>query len=37
LAIVAAVVAAHHGSVDVQSAPGDTRFFVRLPLVTPER
>jgi len=32
LAIVAAVVEAHHGTVEVESAPGSTRFTVRLPL-----
>lgn len=32
LAIVAAVVDAHHGEVAVESAPGRTRFTVRLPL-----
>jgi two-component system OmpR family sensor kinase len=32
LAIVAAVVEAHHGTVAVQSRPGDTRFMVSLPL-----
>jgi two-component system OmpR family sensor kinase len=32
LAIVAAVAEAHHGSVRVQSVPGDTRFTLRLPL-----
>jgi len=32
LAIVAAVVDGHGGSVEVASAPGDTRFTVRLPL-----
>ena len=37
LAIVAAVVGAHAGSVAVHSAPGDTRFVVRLPLRSPEQ
>ena len=32
LAIVAAVVEAHHGEVAAESAPGRTRFTVRLPL-----
>lgn len=32
LAIVAAVVAAHQGSVGVYSVPGDTQFWVRLPV-----
>jgi two-component system OmpR family sensor kinase len=32
LAIVASVVAAHHGSVAVDSGPGRTAFTVRLPL-----
>ena len=32
LAIVAAVVDAHHGEVIAESAPGRTRFTVRLPL-----
>jgi two-component system OmpR family sensor kinase len=32
LSIVAAVVEAHHGTVDVESAPGRTRFTVRLPI-----
>lgn len=32
LAIVAAVVEGHHGVVEAASAPGDTRFTVRLPL-----
>lgn len=31
LAIVAAVVRAHRGTIDVDSAPGDTRFVVSLP------
>lgn len=31
LAIVAAVVRAHHGTIDVDSAPGHTEFIVRLP------
>ena len=36
LSIVASVVAAHHGRVDVSSRPGHTEFFVHLPLaVTP--
>jgi two-component system OmpR family sensor kinase len=35
LAIVAAVVAAHGGSVEVSSRPGETRFEVRLPRVQP--
>jgi two-component system OmpR family sensor kinase len=35
LSIVAAVVEAHHGTVEVTSVPGDTVFTVRLPL--PER
>ena len=34
LAIVAAVVDAHHGEVAAESAPGRTRFTVRLPLVS---
>jgi two-component system OmpR family sensor kinase len=37
LAIVAAVVDAHRGSVTVESAPGETRFVVRLPRATPSR
>jgi two-component system OmpR family sensor kinase len=37
LAIVAAVVEAHRGSVRVEGGAGDTRFVVRLPLVTPSR
>ena len=32
LSIVEAIVGAHHGSVDVRSAPGHTAFTVRLPL-----
>jgi two-component system, OmpR family, sensor kinase len=32
LAIVAAVVEGHHGTVEAVSAPGDTRFTVRLPV-----
>lgn len=32
LAIVAAVAAAHQGSVAVNSVPGDTRFWIRLPI-----
>jgi two-component system OmpR family sensor kinase len=32
LSIVAAVVEAHHGTVEVESAPGRTRFTVRLPV-----
>lgn len=32
LSIVSAVVAAHGGSVDVRSEPGDTRFEISLPL-----
>jgi two-component system OmpR family sensor kinase len=36
LAIVAAVVEAHHGSVAAESAPGRTRFTVRLPLAARE-
>jgi two-component system OmpR family sensor kinase len=35
LAIVAAVVAAHHGTVEVTSRPGRTVFTVRLPVPTP--
>jgi two-component system OmpR family sensor kinase len=31
LSIVAAVVEAHHGVVEVSSEPGKTRFTVRLP------
>ena len=34
LAIVAAVVDAHHGSVHAVSVPGDTRFEIRLPLLS---
>jgi two-component system OmpR family sensor kinase len=34
LAIVAAIVAAHHGGVDVVSEPGRTEFTITLPLVT---
>ncbi|MFE0363307.1 ATP-binding protein [Streptomyces griseoaurantiacus] len=30
------VVRKHHGSLDVESAPGDTRFQVRLPLTAPD-
>lgn len=36
LAIVAAVAAAHQGSVGVNSVLGDTRFWLRLPIVTDE-
>jgi two-component system OmpR family sensor kinase len=36
LAIVAAVVEAHHGEVAAESAPGRTRFTVRLPLGVPD-
>ncbi|MES1212856.1 MAG: HAMP domain-containing sensor histidine kinase, partial [Leifsonia sp.] len=36
LAIVAAVVEAHNGTVSVQSTPGDTRFVVRIPLRLPD-
>ncbi len=32
LAIVSAVVKAHNGTIDVHSAPGHTKFTVRLPL-----
>ena len=35
LAIVSAVVDAHDGTVSVESAPGDTRFAVRIPLRLP--
>jgi len=35
LEIVRRIVAGHHGSVDVTSVPGDTRFVVRLPLRQP--
>ncbi|MDT5371620.1 MAG: hypothetical protein QOC62_6051, partial [Mycobacterium sp.] len=35
LAIVSAVVKAHHGSIDVRSVPGDTAFTVRLPGTQP--
>ena len=35
LAIVSAVVDAHGGTVSVESAPGDTRFAVRIPLRLP--
>jgi len=31
LSIVAAIVAAHHGTVDIRSAPGDTTIDIRLP------
>jgi two-component system OmpR family sensor kinase len=31
LAIVAAIVEAHHGSVEVSSAPGNTEFTIMLP------
>jgi two-component system OmpR family sensor kinase len=31
LAIVSAVVKAHHGTIEVRSVPGDTAFTVRLP------
>lgn len=37
LAIAAAVVEAHGGSVAVESSPGDTRFVVRLPLARLEQ
>lgn len=37
LAIVAAVVQAHHGHVTVASAPGRTRFTVRLPNTAPSQ
>ena len=33
LSIVAAVIAAHHGTVSVDSRPGQTRFTVTLPLL----
>ena len=33
LAIVAAVIAAHHGTVTVSSRPGHTRFLITLPLL----
>jgi two-component system OmpR family sensor kinase len=33
LSIVAAVIAAHHGTVGVDSRPGQTRFTVTLPLL----
>jgi two-component system OmpR family sensor kinase len=36
LSIVAAVIAAHHGTVDVDSRPGQTRFTVTLPLLPGE-
>jgi two-component system OmpR family sensor kinase len=32
LSIVAAVIAAHHGTVAVSSRPGQTRFVITLPL-----
>ena len=32
LSIVHAVVTAHHGTVSVESEPGNTRFTVRLPI-----
>ena len=35
LEIVKRIVAGHRGSLDVTSAPGDTRFVVRLPLAQP--
>ena len=35
LDIVKRIVAGHHGSVDVTSTPGDTRFVVRLPVTQP--
>lgn len=34
LAIAKGVVEAHHGTISVNSAPGDTRFTIRLPLVS---
>ena len=34
LAIVSAVVAAHNGTITLRSAPGNTEFTVRLPLMT---
>jgi nitrogen-specific signal transduction histidine kinase len=33
LSIVAAVIAAHHGTVTVDSQPGRTRFSITLPLL----
>ncbi|GAA4550099.1 sensor histidine kinase [Amycolatopsis samaneae] len=35
LAIAAAVVAAHHGTIEVHSGPGRTEFAVRLPVAVP--
>lgn len=35
MAIAAAVLVAHHGTIDVHSRPGCTRFSVRLPVVAP--
>ena len=35
LSIVAAVIAAHHGTVTVASRPGQTRFVLKLPLLSP--
>ena len=35
LEIVQRIVAGHHGSLDVTSVPGDTRFVVRLPVAQP--
>jgi signal transduction histidine kinase len=37
LEIVKRIVARHHGTLDVTSVPGDTRFVVRLPLTQPAR
>ncbi|MGW4484827.1 sensor histidine kinase [Amycolatopsis sp. NPDC004368] len=35
MAIAAAVLVAHHGTIEVQSVPGRTEFAVRLPVVVP--
>ena len=37
LEIVKRIVTRHHGTLDVTSMPGDTRFLVRLPLTQPQR
>jgi signal transduction histidine kinase len=37
LEIVKRIVTRHHGTLDVTSVPGDTRFVVRLPLTQPQR
>ncbi|WP_407655662.1 ATP-binding protein [Amycolatopsis rhabdoformis] len=35
MAIAAAVLVAHHGTIEVHSSPGHTEFAVRLPVAVP--